>query len=133
MAEHDDLDLLCFLGPKTQDDELNQAAKAPVKEGQITRWRVLGFFIDGGGYGMPPSRRCPIAKGLPPTTIRVFGIHTFQEMLAALDFHATFEPARNELRMRPTLAPKRLPVNGDGISSCQRPPAVQCAPGRHRT
>src|ERR671918_3169189 len=25
----------------------------------ITRWRVLGFFIDGGGHGMPPSRRCP--------------------------------------------------------------------------
>ena len=42
----------------------------------ITRWRVLGFFIDGGGYGMPPSRRCPIEKGLPPASIRVFGTHT---------------------------------------------------------
>ena len=28
MAEHDDLDLLCVLGAKTQDDELNQTAKA---------------------------------------------------------------------------------------------------------
>jgi hypothetical protein len=44
----------------------------------ITRWRVLGFFIDGGGYGMPPSRRCPIEKGLPPASIRVFGIHRFR-------------------------------------------------------
>jgi len=33
MAEHDDLDLLCVLGAKPQDDELNQAAKGPVQEG----------------------------------------------------------------------------------------------------
>jgi hypothetical protein len=39
---------------------------------------------------------------------------SFREMLAALDFRATFEPARNELRMRATLAPELLPVNGDG-------------------
>jgi hypothetical protein len=38
-------------------------------------------------------------------------------MLAALDFRAAFEPARNELRMRATLAPELLPVNGDGMSS----------------
>ena len=46
----------------------------------ITRWRVLGFgfFIDGGGYSMPPSRRCPIEKGLPPESIRVFGTHTLR-------------------------------------------------------
>src|SRR5215207_9577052 len=31
---------------------------------------------------------------------------SFREMLAALDFRATFEPARNELRMRATLAPE---------------------------
>lgn len=34
---------------------------------------------------------------------------SFREMLAALDFRATFEPARNELRMRATLAPELLP------------------------
>jgi hypothetical protein len=38
-------------------------------------------------------------------------------MLAALDFRATFEPTRNELRMRATLAPELLPVSGDGTSS----------------
>jgi hypothetical protein len=42
---------------------------------------------------------------------------SFREMLAALDFRATFEPARNELRMRATLAPELMPVNGDGMSS----------------
>jgi site-specific DNA recombinase len=42
---------------------------------------------------------------------------SFREMLAALDFRATFEQARNELRMRATLAPELLPVNGDGMSS----------------
>ncbi len=42
---------------------------------------------------------------------------SFREMLAALDFRATFEPARNELRMRATLAPELLPVSGDGMSS----------------
>ena len=44
MAEHDDLDLLCVLGAKLQDDELNQAAKAPVKEGhdhEVARLRLL--------------------------------------------------------------------------------------------
>jgi hypothetical protein len=45
---------------------------------------------------------------------------SFREMLAALDFRATFEPARNELRVRATLAPELLPVHGDGMSSpCQ--------------
>jgi len=34
---------------------------------------------------------------------------SFREMLAALDFRATFEPARNELRMRARLAPELLP------------------------
>ena len=34
---------------------------------------------------------------------------SFREMLAALDFRATFEPARNELRMRATLAQELLP------------------------
>jgi hypothetical protein len=37
--------------------------------------------------------------------------------LAALDFAATYEPARNELRVRATLAPELLPVSGDGTSS----------------
>jgi hypothetical protein len=48
---------------------------------------------------------------------------SFREMLAALDFRATFEPARNELRMRATLAPELLPVNGDGrvVPFCQCP------------
>jgi hypothetical protein len=47
----------------------------------------------------------------------LLGEESFREMLAALDFRATFEPARNELRMRATLAPELLPVNGDGMSS----------------
>jgi hypothetical protein len=34
---------------------------------------------------------------------------SFREMLAALDFRATFELARNELRMRATLAPELCP------------------------
>jgi site-specific DNA recombinase len=34
---------------------------------------------------------------------------SFREMLAALDFAATFEPARNELRVRATLAPELRP------------------------
>jgi hypothetical protein len=38
-------------------------------------------------------------------------------MLAALDFAATFEPARNELRVHATLARELLPVRGDGTSS----------------
>jgi hypothetical protein len=42
---------------------------------------------------------------------------SFREMLAALDFRATFEPTRNELRIRATLVPELLPVNGDGMSS----------------
>jgi hypothetical protein len=42
---------------------------------------------------------------------------SFREMLAALDFRATFEPTRNELRMRATLVRELLPVNGDGMSS----------------
>jgi hypothetical protein len=42
---------------------------------------------------------------------------SFREMLAALDFRATFEPARNELRVRATLAPEFLPTSGDGASS----------------
>ena len=42
---------------------------------------------------------------------------SFREVLAALDFRATFEPTRSELRMRATLAPELLPVNGDGMSS----------------
>ncbi len=52
-------------------------------------------------------------------------------MLAALDFRATFEPARNELRMRATLAPELRPVNGDGMSSPQSaPPAGTGRTGR---
>jgi len=42
---------------------------------------------------------------------------SFREMLAALDFRATYEPDRSELRVRATLAPELLPVNGDGMSS----------------
>ena len=42
---------------------------------------------------------------------------SFREVLAALDFRATFEPTRSELRMRAALAPELLPVNGDGMSS----------------
>jgi len=42
---------------------------------------------------------------------------SFREMLAALDFRATYEPDRNELKVRATLTPELLPVNGDGMSS----------------
>ena len=42
---------------------------------------------------------------------------SFREMLAALDFAATFEPARNELRVRATLASELLPVSVGGTSS----------------
>jgi hypothetical protein len=38
-------------------------------------------------------------------------------MLATLDFRATFEPDRNELRVRATLLPELLPVSGKGMSS----------------
>jgi hypothetical protein len=52
-------------------------------------------------------------------------------MLAALDFRAAFEPARNELRMRATLAPELLPLNGDGMSSpLSVPPARTGRKGR---
>jgi hypothetical protein len=42
---------------------------------------------------------------------------SFREMLAALDFRATYEPDRNELKVRATLAPALLPVSGEGMSS----------------
>jgi len=42
---------------------------------------------------------------------------SFREMLAALDFRATYEPGRNELKVLATLAPELLPVSGDGMSS----------------
>ncbi len=42
---------------------------------------------------------------------------SFREMLAALDFRATYEPDRKELKMRATVAPEFLPVTGDGMSS----------------
>ena len=57
--------------------------------------------------------------------------HSFRELLAALDFRATFEPARNELRMRATLAPEFLPVKGDDMSSpLSVPPAGTGRKGR---
>ena len=57
---------------------------------------------------------------------------SFPEMLAALDFAATFELARNELRVRATLAPALLPVKGDdGASSLLSvPPAGTRRKGR---
>jgi hypothetical protein len=42
---------------------------------------------------------------------------SFREMLAALDFRATYEPDRSELKVRATLALELLPVSGDGMSS----------------
>jgi hypothetical protein len=42
---------------------------------------------------------------------------SFREMLAALDFRATYEPDRSVLKVRATLALELLPVNGDGMSS----------------
>jgi hypothetical protein len=53
---------------------------------------------------------------------------SFREMLAALDFAATFEPARNELRVRATLAPELLPVSGDGTSSLLSVPSAGIEP-----
>jgi hypothetical protein len=41
---------------------------------------------------------------------------SFREMLAALDFRATYESDRSELKVRATLAPELMPVNGDGMS-----------------
>ncbi len=42
---------------------------------------------------------------------------SFREMLAALDFRATYEPDRSELKLRATVALELLPVSGDGMSS----------------
>jgi hypothetical protein len=42
---------------------------------------------------------------------------SFREMLAALDFRATYEPDRSELKVRATLGLELLPVSGDGMSS----------------
>jgi hypothetical protein len=54
---------------------------------------------------------------------------SFREMLAALDFAATFEPARNELRVRATLASELLPVRGDeGTSSLLSVPPAGIEP-----
>ena len=55
---------------------------------------------------------------------------SFRELLAALDFRATFESARNELRMRATLAPELLPVKGDGMSSPLSVPPGGLEPSR---
>jgi hypothetical protein len=56
---------------------------------------------------------------------------SFRELLGALDFRATFEPARNELRVRATLAAELLPVNGRGTSSLSSaPPARTGRKGR---
>lgn len=43
-------------------------------------------------------------------------------MLATLDFRVTFEPDRNELRVRATLLPELLPVSGKGMSSLSSVP-----------
>ena len=57
---------------------------------------------------------------------------SFRKMLAALDFRATFDPARNDLRMRATLAPELLPVNGDSMSSPLAVPSDRTGrKGRH--
>jgi hypothetical protein len=53
---------------------------------------------------------------------------SFRELLAALDFRATFEPARNELRVRATLVPELLPENGDGMSSLSSVPPAGIEP-----
>jgi hypothetical protein len=50
---------------------------------------------------------------------------SFRQMLAALDFRATFEPDRNELRVRATLAPELLRANGRDTSAFSSVP-----PGR---
>jgi hypothetical protein len=42
---------------------------------------------------------------------------SFRDLLAALDFRATFEPDRNELRMRAILAPELLAATGHGTSA----------------
>lgn len=47
---------------------------------------------------------------------------SFRELLGALDFRATFEPARNELRVRAMLAAELLPANGRGTSSLSSVP-----------
>jgi hypothetical protein len=50
---------------------------------------------------------------------------SFWELLAALDFRATFELDRSELRVRSVLAPELLPLNGSGTSSLSSvPPGV---------
>jgi hypothetical protein len=57
---------------------------------------------------------------------------SFREMLAALDFRATFELARNELKVRATLAPEFLPLSENGTSSLLSvPPARTERKGRH--
>jgi hypothetical protein len=57
---------------------------------------------------------------------------SFREMLAALDFRATYEPGRNELKVRATIGPELLPVSGDGMSSpLSVPPARTRQKGRN--
>jgi hypothetical protein len=59
------------------------------------------------------------------TTATVLADESFREMLAALDFRATYEPDRSKLKVRATLAPELMPVNGDGmLSPLSVPPAV---------
>jgi site-specific DNA recombinase len=56
---------------------------------------------------------------------------SFRELLAALDFRATFEPDRSELRVRVVLAPELLPPNGSGTSSLSSVPPAGLEPATH--
>ncbi len=42
---------------------------------------------------------------------------SFRELLAALDFTASFDPGRKELRVGAVLAPELMPAGGDGMSA----------------
>jgi len=58
---------------------------------------------------------CNASLRFSSSTIRYGGVETprtANALLAALDFRAIFEPDRNELRVRATLAPEFLPANG---------------------
>ena len=58
---------------------------------------------------------------------------TFRDLLAALDFRATFQPDRNELRMRAVLAPELLAVTENGTSApLSVPPAGTGRKGRNQ-
>jgi transcriptional regulator with XRE-family HTH domain len=57
---------------------------------------------------------------------------SFGEVLGALDFQATYEPDRNELRVRAMLAPELVPASGHATSSLSSVPPGGVGPDLRR-